>query len=82
MESGGTGFQPVKEFRIYRRNLPHWEQSESVYFITFRTFRQVILTEESRDIIFLIASYFITIKNINYMLLSLCQTIFICYYSP
>jgi len=52
MESGGTGFQPVKEFRIYRRNIPHWEQPESGYFITFRTFRQVSLTEESRNIIF------------------------------
>ncbi len=52
MESGGTGFQPVNEFRIYRRNLPHWERPESVYFITFRTFKQVILTEESRDITF------------------------------
>ena len=52
MESGGTGFQPVKEFRIYRRNLPHWERPESVYFITFRTFKQVILTEDSRNITF------------------------------
>jgi len=52
MESGGTGFQPVKEFRIYRRSLPHWERPESVYFITFRAFRQVILTEESKDITF------------------------------
>jgi len=41
MKSGGTGFQPVKEFRIYRRNLPHWERPESIYFITFRTFNQV-----------------------------------------
>ena len=52
MKSGGTGFQPVKEFRIYRRNLPHWERPESIYFITFRTFKQVILTEESRNILF------------------------------
>ena len=52
MESGGTDFQPVQEFRIYRRNIPHWEQPESGYFITFRTFRQVSLTEESRNIIF------------------------------
>ena len=52
MESGGTGFQPVKEFRIYRRNLPHCERPESIYFITLRTFRKVILTEDSRDITF------------------------------
>ncbi len=52
MKSGGTGFQPVKEFRIYRRNLPHWERPESIYFITFRTFKQVIITEDSRNITF------------------------------
>ena len=28
-ESGGTGFQPVQEFSIYRRNLPHWERVET-----------------------------------------------------
>ena len=33
MKSGGTGFQPMKEFRIYRRNLPHWEWPQSVYFL-------------------------------------------------
>ena len=81
MESGGTGFQPVNEFRIYRRNLPHWERPESVYFITFRTFKQVILTEESRDITFN-SILFHNNKNTNFMLLSLCQTMFICYYSP
>lgn len=51
-ESGGTGFQPVKELRVYRRNLPHWELPESVYFITFRTAKNVILFEEARNIVF------------------------------
>jgi putative transposase len=34
--SGGTGFQPVSFFKITRRNLPHWQESERVYFITWR----------------------------------------------
>ncbi len=39
---GSTGFQPVNEFRIYRKNLPHWEGPGSVYFITFRTAMDII----------------------------------------
>jgi REP element-mobilizing transposase RayT len=50
--SGITGFQPVKEFRIYRRNLPRWEQKVSFYFITFRTINNIILAKEARDIVF------------------------------
>jgi REP element-mobilizing transposase RayT len=49
--SGGTGFQPVKEFRIYRRNLPHWEQPGNFYFITFRTTQNIILPIEARNIV-------------------------------
>ncbi len=49
--SGGTGFQPVKEFKTYRRNLPHWQSPGSVYFITFRTFGSVVLTEDARDVL-------------------------------
>ncbi len=50
-KSGITGFQPVKEFRRYRRNLPHWEQPGSYYFITFRTGPDVILPKKARDIV-------------------------------
>jgi len=49
--SGGTGFQPVQEFRTYRRNLPHWEQPGSFYFITFRTNKKFVLPEETRNIV-------------------------------
>jgi hypothetical protein len=28
-----TGFPPVKEFRIYKRNLPHREQPESIFLL-------------------------------------------------
>ena len=50
-ETGNTGFQPVNEFRIYKRNLPHWEWPGSVYFITFRTAMDFILPEKARDIV-------------------------------
>ncbi len=52
LQSGGTGFQPVGEFKIYTRNLPHWQSPGSVYFITFRTFEDIILPESARDIVF------------------------------
>jgi len=50
--SGSTGFQPVTEFKIYRRNLPHWQSPGCVYFITFRTFKDITLSEDARDIVF------------------------------
>ena len=50
--SGITGFQPVREFKIFRRNLPRWEQKVSFYFITFRTINNIILAKEARDIVF------------------------------
>lgn len=50
--SGRTGFQPVKEFIISKRHLPHWQSPGSVYFMTFRTFKDVILPEDARDIVF------------------------------
>jgi len=49
--SGITGFQPVKEFRIYRKNLPHWEQAGSYYFITCRTNNGVVLSAKARNIV-------------------------------
>ncbi len=75
MESGGTGFQPVKELSIYRRNLPHWERPESVYFITFRTFKQVILTEDSRDIIFISILFHHNKKYIKAQARCLCHQV-------
>lgn len=52
MEFSGTGYQPVRTFRIYKRNLPHWEQPGSVYFITFRTAKGVTLFDKAKNIIF------------------------------
>ena len=42
--------KPVKEFRIYKRNLPHWELPGSVYFITFRTITGLNLSDSAKDI--------------------------------
>jgi REP element-mobilizing transposase RayT len=52
MEFSGTGYQPVRTFRIYKRNLPHLEQPGSVYFITFRTAKGVTLFDKAKNIIF------------------------------
>ncbi len=52
MEHGSTGYQPVKTFRIYKRNLPHWEQPGSAYFITFRTAKGIALCDKAKDTVF------------------------------
>src|ERR1043166_4187672 len=54
---GGTAvpacapMKAVTEFRATRRNLPHWQEPGSVYFITFRTAQGQTLTEPMRDIV-------------------------------
>lgn len=30
------GLDPLKPVRVYRRNLPHWQQEGATYFVTFR----------------------------------------------
>lgn len=45
-------YMPIKEFIKKRRNLPHWQNPNSVYFITFRTFNQFILADKSKQIIY------------------------------
>ncbi len=50
MKSGGTGFQPVSFFKITRRNLPHWQEPERVYFITWRCKKGHTLSSEDRTI--------------------------------
>ena len=44
--------KPVKEFRIYKRNLPHWELPGSVYFITFNTAKRSSLSNTAKDVVF------------------------------
>ena len=44
--------KPVDEFTITLRNLPHWQNPGSIYFITFRTFNNLILDDISKQIIY------------------------------
>ncbi len=49
----GTGVPPVKgvtSFIATRRNLPHWEEPGSVYFITWNTIKKTCLTPEERTL--------------------------------
>jgi REP element-mobilizing transposase RayT len=47
---GGTGFQPVTSFKISRRNLPHWQEPNRVYFLTWRCLKGQALSPEERKI--------------------------------
>ena len=40
----------VDQFRAYGRNLPHWELPGEVYFITFRTSDDEILSDEEKAV--------------------------------
>jgi putative transposase len=40
---------PVSQFTVTRRNLPHWQQPGSVYFLTWRT-RGVLLDPAERSL--------------------------------
>ena len=35
VKKGSAGFQPVSSFQTARRRLPHWQQGNSVYFISW-----------------------------------------------
>ena len=48
-EDSGTGVPPVGT-SCARRNLPHWEDPGSVYFVTWRTSRRACLTAEERTL--------------------------------
>ncbi len=57
--SGGTGVpasadvppRGIVAFNATRRNLPHWQEPGSVYFITFRTHMSQTLSEPMRDVV-------------------------------
>ena len=44
--------KPVSEFKVTRRNLPHFELPGSIYFITFNTADRFILSNSAKDIMF------------------------------
>ena len=49
-KKGGTGFQPVTSFKIARRNLPHWQEPDRAYFLTWRCLKGQVLADEERTI--------------------------------
>lgn len=42
----------VKDFRAYKRNLPHFEQPGSIYFVTFNAAEGLSLLDAAKDIVF------------------------------
>jgi REP element-mobilizing transposase RayT len=43
--------RPVEEFRITRRNLPHWRAPGATYFVTWRVRRGRLLAETGRTVV-------------------------------
>lgn len=44
--------KPLEEFRFYKRRLPHYEDPESVYFVTFNTVPNFELKDNIKYIVF------------------------------
>ncbi|MBI2957556.1 MAG: transposase [Chloroflexi bacterium] len=40
-----------EDFRVHRRNLPHWEQHGSTYFVTFRSADGFRLSNEAKTVV-------------------------------
>jgi REP element-mobilizing transposase RayT len=63
-KAGSTGFPacaPKDELSINRRNLPHWQLSNSTYFITFRL-KSGILNDDEKGIVLDAIKHFHTIR--------------------
>ena len=58
----GTGFQPVASFQTKRRNLPHWQQPGSIYFLTWRLKGEGSLNSEEKTMVFQALRYWDAIK--------------------
>jgi putative transposase len=43
--------KPIKEFRVSRRTLPHFELPGSFYFITFSTADRFIFSDSAKDVV-------------------------------
>jgi len=48
---GGSSSPAITSFQATRRNLPHWQQPGSIYFITWRLKGEETLSSEERTII-------------------------------
>jgi putative transposase len=46
-----TNLKPITEFKVSRRNLPHWEFPGSTYFVTFKTSNNIFLDDKAKDIV-------------------------------
>ena len=44
--------KPTKDFKYYKRDLPHYEDPGSFYFITFTTIGDLELSDNAKDIVF------------------------------
>ncbi len=44
--------KPIKEFRYYKRNLPHYDDPGNIYFVTFSTAAGCELTDSVKDAVF------------------------------
>lgn len=61
MESNNR-LKAINEFRMNRRNLPHFEEPGSVYFLTFHTIEGLILPNAAKDIVLDALKYHSEIK--------------------
>jgi putative transposase len=66
MENIDKRYEPIKEFTIKHRNLPHWQLPGATYFITFRT-KNFILSDEDKDLIF---EVILNLDRVKYELIS------------
>ena len=64
---GGTGVPPVHEFKITRRNLPHWQLPGSIYFITWRCTDGTTLNSQERNLALKAAIHWDNVKWIVYI---------------
>jgi putative transposase len=49
-QSGSKGVPPVSEFKIAKRNLPHWQEPGGVYFLSWSCKKGLILSPDERTI--------------------------------
>jgi putative transposase len=58
----GAALQPVASFQNQRRNLPHWQQPGSIYFLTWRLKGEGMLNSEEKTMVFQALRYWDNIK--------------------
>jgi putative transposase len=61
-----SNLKPIGDFKITRRNLPHWEIPGNAYFVTFNTSPGCKLSPEEKDIVLSTIKYHQDKKYILY----------------